>query len=147
MLELPEAGQYVVELSAEQCADLTESPRVAVVTGLEGDARRELDLLRRSPELIVVDGADKLLRDEIRGLADANGFPPVPAGADDSRFRVEDGFVYCSDDRMFPRATLRVDGDQAGRSLCVALAVLDGLGHDVLALTEKLAAAVAAFEH
>ena len=34
LLDLPPAAQYVLELSSYQCADLTDSPRVAVVTAL-----------------------------------------------------------------------------------------------------------------
>jgi UDP-N-acetylmuramoylalanine-D-glutamate ligase len=96
--------------------------------------------------MIVVNGADERLRDHIRGDADANGFPPIPAGADDSRFRVEDDIVFCSDDPLFPRSVLRLRGAHNGRNLCVALAVLDGLGVDVLARKDELREAVASFE-
>ena len=157
LLDLPAAEQYVLELSSYQCGDLTDSPRVAVVTALfpehldaHGGEREyyrdKLNLLRHQPEMIVVNGADERLRDEIRGVTDANGFPPIPAGADDSRFRIEDEVVYCSDDALFPRSALRLVGAHNGRNLCVALAVLDGLGHDVVGLKDELAAAVATFE-
>ena len=157
LLDLPAAEQYVLELSSYQCSDLTDSPRVAVVTALfpehldaHGGEREyyrdKLNLLRHQPEMIVVNGADERLRDEIRGVTDANGFPPIPAGADDSRFRIEDEVVYCSDDALFPRSALRLVGAHNGRNLCVALAVLDGLGHDVVGLKDELAAAVATFE-
>ncbi|MET0425312.1 MAG: UDP-N-acetylmuramoyl-L-alanine--D-glutamate ligase [Actinoplanes sp.] len=157
LLDLPAAEQYVLELSSYQCADLTDSPRVAVVTSLfpehldaHGGEREyyrdKLNLLRHHPELIVVNGADLRLRDEIRGQNDANGFPPVPAGADDSRFRVEDDLVYCSDEVLFGRAELTLKGAHNGRNLCVALAVLDGLGIDVPGSRDELRAAVATFE-
>ncbi len=157
LLDLPDAAQYVLELSSYQCSDLTDSPRVAVVTSLfpeHLDAhggekeyyRDKLNLLRHGPEMIVVNGADERLRDEIRGLTDANGFPPIPAAADDSRFRVENETVYCSDEPLFPRATLRLKGSHNGRNLCVALAVLDGIGVDVPGEKGRLAAAVASFE-
>ncbi|MCM4082903.1 UDP-N-acetylmuramoyl-L-alanine--D-glutamate ligase [Paractinoplanes hotanensis] len=157
LLDLPPAEQYVLELSSYQCADLTDSPRVAVVTSLfpeHLDAhggekeyyRDKLNLLRHSPEMIVVNGSDERLRDEIRGVTDANGFPPIPAAAGDSRFRVEDDVVFCSDEPLFPRATLRLKGGHNGRNLCVALAVLDGLGIDVPGEKARLAAAVASFE-
>jgi UDP-N-acetylmuramoylalanine--D-glutamate ligase len=157
LLDLPAADLYVLELSSYQCADLTDSPRVAVVTALfpehldaHGGEREyyrdKLNLLRHQPEMIVVNGTDERLRDEIRGLTDANGFPPIPAGADDSRFRVEDDLVYCSDDQLFPRAALRLKGAHNGRNLCVALAVLDGLGIDVLAQKDEIRAAVESFE-
>jgi UDP-N-acetylmuramoylalanine--D-glutamate ligase len=157
LLDLPPAEQYVLELSSYQCADLADSPQVAVVTSLfpehldaHGGEREyyrdKLNLLRHQPEMIVVNGADERLRDEIRGIADANGFPPIPAGADDSRFRVEDDLVHCSDDVLFPRDALRLRGAHNGRNLCVALAVLDGIGIDVLARATELRAAVASFE-
>ncbi|WP_250030665.1 UDP-N-acetylmuramoyl-L-alanine--D-glutamate ligase [Paractinoplanes maris] len=157
LLDLPDAPQFVLELSSYQCADLTDSPRVAVVTSLfpehldaHGGEREyyrdKLNLLRHSPEMIVVNGVDERLRDEIRGVTDANGFPPVPAAADDSRFRVEDDIVHCSDEPLFPRAKLRLKGAHNGRNLCVALAVLDGLGVDVPGEKAALAAAVASFE-
>jgi len=157
LLDLPPAAQYVLELSSYQCADLTDSPRVAVVTALfpehldaHGGEREyyrdKLNLLRHGPEMIVVNGADLRLRDEIRGLSDLNGFPPIPAGADDSRFRVEDEWVHCSDEPLFHREALHLKGAHNGRNLCVALAVLDGLGVDVPGMKDELAAAVESFE-
>jgi UDP-N-acetylmuramoylalanine--D-glutamate ligase len=157
LLDLPDSGQYVLELSSYQCADLTDSPRVAVVTALfpehldaHGGEREyyrdKLNLLRHDPEMIVVNGADDRLRSEIRGLTDANGFPPIPVGAEDSRFRVEDEWVFCSDERLFHRAKLRLKGAHNGRNLCVALAVLDGLGFDVMGLRDELSSAVESFE-
>jgi UDP-N-acetylmuramoyl-L-alanine---L-glutamate ligase len=157
LLDLPEASQYVLELSSYQCSDLTDSPRVAVVTALfpehldaHGGEREyyrdKLNLLRHEPEMIVVNGADLRLRDEIRGVTDVNRFPPVPAGADDSRFRIDGETVYCSDEPLFARAALRLKGAHNGRNLCVALAVLDGIGVDVPGRKSELAAAVASFE-
>ncbi|XVV14820.1 UDP-N-acetylmuramoyl-L-alanine--D-glutamate ligase [Actinoplanes sp. CA-131856] len=157
LLDLPEAEQYVLELSSYQCADLTDSPHVAVVTSLfpehldaHGGEREyyrdKLNILRHHPDLIVVNGADDRLRAEIRDVTDVNGFPPVPAAADDSRFRVEDDTVYCSDEPLFPRSALRLKGAHNGRNLCVALAVLDGIGVDVPGQKDVLAEAVATFE-
>ena len=157
LLDLPPAAQYVLELSSYQCADLTDSPRVAVVTSLfpehldaHGGEREyyrdKLNILRHGPEMIVVNGADLRLRDEIRGLCDLNGFPPIPAGADDSRFRVQDEWVHCSDEPLFHREALHLRGAHNGRNLCVALAVLDGMGVDVPGMKDELRAAVESFE-
>jgi UDP-N-acetylmuramoylalanine--D-glutamate ligase len=157
LLDLPTAALYVLELSSYQCADLLDSPRVAVVTSLfpeHLDAhggekeyyRDKLNLLRHGPEMIVVNSADLRLRDEIRGTCDLNGFPPIPAGADDSRFRVEDEWVMCSDEPLFHREALHLKGAHNGRNLCVALAVLDGLGVDVPGMKDELQAAVESFE-
>ena len=143
LLDLPPAELYVLELSSYQCADLTDSPRVAVVTSLfpehldaHGGEREyyrdKLNLLAHGPELIVLNGADARLMGEASGVTDASGFGPVVAGTDESRFRVDaDGFVYCSDDRLFPRTGFALRGEHNERNLCVALAVLDGMGVDV----------------
>ncbi len=143
LLDLPPAGQYVLELSSYQCSDLTDSPRVAVVTSLfpehldaHGGEREyyrdKLNLLAHGPELIVLNGADERLVAETRGVTDASGFTPVLAATGDARFRVgADGMVYCSDDALFPRSAFRLRGVHNERNLCVALAVLDGMGLDV----------------
>ncbi|RZU53134.1 UDP-N-acetylmuramoylalanine--D-glutamate ligase [Krasilnikovia cinnamomea] len=158
LLDLPDADLYVLELSSYQCADLTDSPRVAVVTALfpehldaHGGEREyyrdKLNLLRHGPQLIVVNGADERLAGEVRGISDLNGWPPVEAAGPDSRFRIgPDDFVYASDTRLFPRSALRLRGAHNGRNLCVALAVLDGMGVDVVDLRSVLEKAVAAFE-
>jgi UDP-N-acetylmuramoylalanine-D-glutamate ligase len=149
LLSLPAGSEYVVTMSAAECARLTSSPRVAVVTALSpssSSVEDQLNLLRHGPEMIVVNGADLALRDAIRGITDINRFPPIPAGAEDSRFRIEADAIFCSDDALFPRAALRLSDEDAGRDLCVALAVLDGLGVDVVGGKSELAAAVTAFE-
>ncbi|MEV6842500.1 hypothetical protein [Actinoplanes sp. NPDC051411] len=165
LLSLPAGSEYVVALTAAECARLTSSPRVAVVAALSAPVssplsspvpsplssplpspQDQLNLLRHGPEMIVVNGADLPLRDAIRGITDINRFPPIPAGAEDSRFRVETDAIFCSDDALFPRAALHLPEESAGRDLCVALAVLDGLGVDVVGAKSELAAAVSAFE-
>jgi UDP-N-acetylmuramoylalanine--D-glutamate ligase len=144
LLSLPAAADYVVSLSPFDCECLTESPRIAVMTALPSPSSAEggLNLLRHGPEMIVVNGADLALRDAIRGITDINRFPPIPAGAADSRFRIEADAVYCSDEALFPAGAVRIPGGD----LCVALAVLDGLGIDTVTQKSELAAAVAAFE-
>ena len=156
LLDLPPAELYVLELSSYQCSDLADSPRVAVVTSLfpehldaHGGEREyyrdKLNILAHGPELIVVNGADERLVGELGSWTDASGFAPVSAGADDSRFRVgADGQVWCSDDALFPRTDLRLRGVHNGRNLCVALAVLDGMGVDVRG--PEIRAAVQSFE-
>ncbi|MEU8230645.1 UDP-N-acetylmuramoyl-L-alanine--D-glutamate ligase [Actinoplanes sp. NPDC048967] len=158
LLDLPPAEQYVLELSSYQCSDLTDSPRVAVVTSLfpehldaHGGEREyyrdKLNLLAHGPELIVINGADDRLVTETVAVKDANGFAAIPAAGGDSRFRVEaDAQVYCSDEALFPRDTLKLRGRHNERNLCVALAVLDGMGIDVVGEREALRAAVASFQ-
>ena len=158
LLDLPPAEQYVLELSSYQCSDLTDSPRVAVVTSLfpehldaHGGEREyyrdKLNLLAHGPELIVINGADDRLVAETVAIKDANGFAAIPAAGGDSRFRVEDdNQVYCSDEALFPRDALKLRGRHNGRNLCVALAVLDGMGIDVVGERDTLRAAVESFE-
>jgi UDP-N-acetylmuramoylalanine--D-glutamate ligase len=158
LLDLPAADLYVLELSSYQCADLTDSPRVAVVTSLfpehldaHGGEREyyrdKLNLLSYGPELIVVNGADERLAAELTNARDASGWGPVAVATPDSRFRVDDdGGVYASDTRLFSRTTLRLKGVHNGRNLCVALAVLDGMGIDVVDTRGVLEKAVASFE-
>jgi UDP-N-acetylmuramoylalanine--D-glutamate ligase len=142
LLDLPEADLYVLELSSYQCSDLTDSPRVAVVTSLfpehldaHGGEREyyrdKLNILDHRPEMIVINGADERLVAEVGARTDASGFAPVPAAADDSRFRISDDQVWCSDEPLFPRSAFALRGAHNGRNLCVALAVLDGMGADV----------------
>ncbi|MEU4622973.1 UDP-N-acetylmuramoyl-L-alanine--D-glutamate ligase [Actinoplanes sp. NPDC023801] len=156
LLDMPEAELYVLELSSYQCADLTDSPRVAVVTSLfpehldaHGGEREyyrdKLNILGYGPELIVVNGTDRRLHDEIRGVTAANGVPPVPAAAADSRFRVEDGRFWCGDEALFSRDALVLKGRHNEGNLCVALAVLDGMGVDVAGIRGTLETAVRAF--
>jgi UDP-N-acetylmuramoylalanine--D-glutamate ligase len=158
MLDLPAADLYVLELSSYQCTDLTDSPRVAVVTALfpehldaHGGEREyyrdKLNLLEYGPELIVVNGGDERLMGELTNARDAQGWGPVAVGTEDSRFRIEpDEWVYASDTRLFRRDTLRLRGKHNGRNLCVALAVLDGMGVDVVDQRGVLEDAVASFE-
>ncbi len=158
LLDLPAADLYVLELSSYQCADLTDSPRVAVVTSLfpehldaHGGEREyyrdKLNMLAYGPELIVVNGADERLMGELSNARDAQGWGPVAVGTPDSRFRVEaDEWVYASDVRLFRRDTLRLRGRHNGRNLCVALAVLDGMGVDVIDQRGVLEKAAEAFE-
>lgn len=130
LLGLPPAEQYVLALPAVQCAELTDSPRVAVLVSAEG-----LNLAAHGPELIVINGADDRVVTETLHARDANGFAAIPAGGGDSRFRIEDdGLVYCSDEPLFPPR-------DRGLDVCLALAVLDGLGLDVVKLKDELAAA------
>jgi UDP-N-acetylmuramoyl-L-alanine---L-glutamate ligase len=158
LLDLPGAELYVLELSSYQCSDLTDSPRVAVVTALfpehldaHGGEREyyrdKLNLLAYGPELIVVNGTDERLMAELSNARDAHGWGPVAVGTADSRFRIEpDEWVYASDTRLFRRDTLRLRGKHNGSNLCVALAVLDGMGVDVVDQRSVLEHAVAAFE-
>lgn len=208
LLDLPEAEQYVLELSSYQCSDLADSPRVAVVTSLfpehldaHGGEREyyrdKLNLLAHGPETIVVNGADERLRTELAALPVVAGRPIVTAGRSDvaagplptgglvgvagpageptvvggpglagepvrkdepggavvagaDRFHLAAGpggaeYVFAGNRPLFPRTALRLVGRHNGRNLCVALAVLEALGVDVIAQAEELAEGARSF--
>jgi UDP-N-acetylmuramoylalanine--D-glutamate ligase len=154
LLDLPDAELYVLELSSYQCADLTDSPRVAVVTALfpehldahggeEAYYRDKLNLIAHHPGTVVVNG------DDARLAARLGDRPAVRAGRPDG-FHVAAGpdgteQVYAADVPLFPRAALPLVGRHNAGNLCVALAVLDALGVDCVAGRDRLAAAVATF--
>ncbi|MEU4713262.1 UDP-N-acetylmuramoyl-L-alanine--D-glutamate ligase [Micromonospora purpureochromogenes] len=154
-LDLPEADLYVLELSSYQCTDLTDSPRVAVVTALfpehldahGGEAeyyRDKLNLLAYGPRTVVVNGADPRLAVELGDRA------AVRAGRSDTA-NVANGpdgtpWFYLGEQPLFPRAVLPLVGRHNEGNLCVALAVLDALDVDVVARKDTLAVAVAEFQ-
>ncbi|MFG1900697.1 UDP-N-acetylmuramoyl-L-alanine--D-glutamate ligase [Micromonospora carbonacea] len=155
LLDLPDADLYVLELSSYQCADLTDSPRVAVVTALfpehldaHGGEREyyrdKLNLLAHGPQTIVVNGADPRL------AAELGDRPAVRAGAPDTTHVAPgpDGtpWFHFGDRPLFARAVLPLVGRHNEGNLCVALAVLDALGVDVAARADTLAVAVAGFQ-
>ncbi|GIJ40945.1 UDP-N-acetylmuramoyl-L-alanine--D-glutamate ligase [Micromonospora andamanensis] len=154
-LDLPEAELYVLELSSYQCSDLTDSPRVAVVTALfpehldaHGGEREyyrdKLNLLAYGPRTVVVNGADPRLAFELgdraavrAGTADSVN---VAAGPDGTPW------FHRVDQPLFPRAVLPLVGRHNEGNLCVALAVLDALGIDLVERKDALAVAVAEFQ-
>ncbi|MEV2237965.1 UDP-N-acetylmuramoyl-L-alanine--D-glutamate ligase [Micromonospora sp. NPDC049891] len=154
-LDLPEADLYVLELSSYQCSDLTDSPRVAVVTALfpehldaHGGEREyyrdKLNLLAYGPRTVVVNGADPRLAFELgdraavrAGTADSVN---VAAGPDGTPW------FHRVDQPLFPRAVLPLVGRHNEGNLCVALAVLDALGIDLVERKDALAVAVAEFQ-
>lgn len=154
VLDLDEADLYVLELSSYQCSDLTDSPRVAVVTALfpehldaHGGEREyyrdKLNLLAHGPKTIVVNGLDERLSAEL----DAR--PAVRAGRPDTFHIAPDPggqpYVFAADRPLFPRSALSLVGRHNAGNLCVALAVLDALGVDVVEGRDVLAAAAADF--
>ncbi|BCB78476.1 UDP-N-acetylmuramoyl-L-alanine--D-glutamate ligase [Phytohabitans flavus] len=149
LLDLPDTDQYVLELSSYQCSDLTDSPRVAVVTALfpehldahggqEEYYRDKLNILAHNPETVVVNGLDERLAAEIGNL------PAVRAGLPDS-YHVRDEIVYRAETRLFDRDVLPLVGRHNERNLCVALAVLEALGIDTVASADTLAATAKTF--
>ncbi|MCZ7423877.1 MULTISPECIES: UDP-N-acetylmuramoyl-L-alanine--D-glutamate ligase [unclassified Micromonospora] len=154
-LDLPEAELYVLELSSYQCSDLTDSPRVAVVTALfpehldaHGGEREyyrdKLNLLAYGPRTVVVNGADPRLAFELgdraavrAGTADSVNVATGPDGAP---------WFHRVDQPLFPRAVLPLVGRHNEGNLCVALAVLDALGIDLVDRKDALAVAVAEFQ-
>ncbi|GIJ23793.1 UDP-N-acetylmuramoyl-L-alanine--D-glutamate ligase [Micromonospora lutea] len=154
-LDLPDAELYVLELSSYQCSDLTDSPRVAVVTALfpehldaHGGEREyyrdKLNLLAYGPRTVVVNGTDPRLAFELgdraavrAGTADSVN---VAAGPDGTPW------FHRVDQPLFPRSVLPLVGRHNEGNLCVALAVLDALGIDLVDRKDTLAVAVAEFQ-
>ncbi|MFF5173842.1 UDP-N-acetylmuramoyl-L-alanine--D-glutamate ligase [Micromonospora sp. NPDC000089] len=154
-LELPEADLYVLELSSYQCSDLTDSPRIAAVTALfpehldaHGGEREyyrdKLNLLAHGPRTVVVNGADPRLALELGDRAairaGTSGTTHVATGPDGAPW------FHLVDQPLFPRAVLPLVGRHNESNLCVALAVLEALGVDVVGLKDSLAVAVAGFQ-
>ncbi|MGI5212854.1 UDP-N-acetylmuramoyl-L-alanine--D-glutamate ligase [Plantactinospora sp. CA-290183] len=177
VLDLPPADRYVLELSMYQCADLTDSPRVAVLTSLApehldwagGEAeyyRHKLNLVEHGPHSVVFNANDERLRVE---LAARPGLPLAPAGSagtpyppadgtDDSAagtFHVAAGpdgarWILLGDQPLFPRTALPLVGRHNEWNLCVALGALRAVGVDCVAERDRLAAALGtapALEH
>ncbi|MEQ4305204.1 UDP-N-acetylmuramoyl-L-alanine--D-glutamate ligase [Plantactinospora sp. B6F1] len=161
VLDLPPAPRYVLELSMYQCADLTDSPEVAVLTSLApehldwagGEAeyyRHKLNLVAHRPRWVAFNAHDDRLSAE---LAARPGLPLLPAGsattpAGEPTFQVTaepDGtrWVRLGDDRLFPRSALPLVGRHNEGNLCVALTALRAVGVDCLAERDRLAAALA----
>ncbi|GAA3735889.1 UDP-N-acetylmuramoyl-L-alanine--D-glutamate ligase [Plantactinospora mayteni] len=162
VLDLPPAQRYVLELSMYQCADLTDSPEVAVLTSLApehldwagGEAeyyRHKLNLVDHRPRWVAFNAHDDRLRTE---LATRPGLPLLPAGSaiaaatDEPTVQVAadpDGtrWVRLGDQQLFPRAALPLVGRHNEWNLCVALTALRAVGVDCLAERDRLAAALA----
>ncbi|MFB9239160.1 UDP-N-acetylmuramoyl-L-alanine--D-glutamate ligase [Plantactinospora siamensis] len=154
LLDLPDAELYVLELSSYQCSDLTDSPRVAVVTSLfpehldaHGGEREyyrdKLNLLAHEPETIVLNGLDARL------AAEVGDRPAIRAGLPESVHvapgPVDEPYVYARTQPLFPRSVFPLVGRHNAGNLCVALAVLAALGVDLTARREELAEAAGTF--
>ncbi|GAA2365189.1 UDP-N-acetylmuramoyl-L-alanine--D-glutamate ligase [Dactylosporangium salmoneum] len=154
VLSLPPAERYVLELSMYQCADLQDSPRVAVVTSLfeehldwTRDGRpsqyyaHKLNIAEHGPEAVVYNAADPTLSAE---LAARPGLPLIPANTEAS-FHVADGWVTLGGERLFERDAFPLRGTHNAGNLCVALAALQAYGIDVAAERAAIEAAVRSY--
>lgn len=148
-LSLPDADEYVLELSVYQCADLTDSPRVAALTSLFPEHldwsggeheyyRDKLTVVDHGPEAVVYPAADGRLTSLLAG----RGLPLVATGTADS-FHVRDGVVCLGPTPLFPRSVLSLPGRHNESNLCVALAALQAAGVNCVASREALAAGLA----
>lgn len=155
VLELPPAELYVLELSMYQCADLTDSPRVAALTSLvpehldwagseEAYYRHKLNIVEHGPSQVVFNAHDERLATELSGRP---GLSLLPAGTPDTFYVANrpDGsrWVHLGDRPLFPRALLPLVGRHNESNLCVALGALQAIGVDCVAECERLARAVA----
>lgn len=156
--DLPEAELYVLELSMYQCADLQDSPKVAVLTSLYPEHldwsggeqeyyRDKLNLIAHRPGQVVFNSADERLTSHVSDFGP--GLPSVATGRQDS-FHVAAGragqpWFQLGEVPLFPRAVLPLVGRHNESNLCVALAALQAVGVDCLAQREVLAGALANF--
>ena len=157
VLDLPPADRYVLELSMYQCADLRDSPRIAVLTSLMpehldwagGEAeyyRYKLNLIGHGPGQVIYNSTDERLTAEI---AARPGLPVLAAGRPDT-FHVATGpdggrWFHLADQPLFPRTTLPLVGRHNEWNLCVTLGALHAHGVDCVAERDGLAAGVASF--
>jgi UDP-N-acetylmuramoylalanine--D-glutamate ligase len=154
VLSLPPAERYVLELSMYQCADLEDSPAIAVITSLfeehldwTRDGRpsqyyaHKLNIAAHGPRAVVHNAADPVLTAE---LAARPGLPLVPANTESS-FHVSDNAVFWATERLFPRDAFPLRGTHNGSNLCVALAALSAHGVDVRAEREAIEAALRSY--
>ncbi|MET7420726.1 UDP-N-acetylmuramoyl-L-alanine--D-glutamate ligase [Dactylosporangium sp. NPDC005555] len=153
VLDLPAAPAYVLELSAYQCADLDDSPRVTAVTSLFPEHldwtggedeyyRVKLNLVANGPEAVVVHAGSTSVLEELGRRF--TGLPLHVVGGEDS-FHVRDGVFRLGGTRLFPRTALRLLGTHNEANLCIALGVLRAHGVDVVASAPDLEAALGAF--
>jgi UDP-N-acetylmuramoylalanine--D-glutamate ligase len=154
VLSLPPADRYVLELSMYQCADLQDSPRVAVITSLFEEHldwtrdglpaqyyAHKLNIALHGPEAVVYNAADPTLTAE---LAARPGLPLVPVGGADS-FHVEEGWVVRHGTRLFSRDAFPLRGTHNAGNLCVALATLEHSGVDVVAERDAVEAGLRSY--
>ena len=154
LLAMPEADLYVLELSSYQCSDLTDSPRIAVLTSLfpehldsHGSEERyyadKLNIIAHGPEKIIYNGTDPRLTQRLlnqvaiaAGLPDGYHVAPGPDGRP---------YLHRASEPLFARSVLPLAGRHNEGNLCVALAVLESLGVDCVAQRDAIADAVAGF--
>jgi UDP-N-acetylmuramoyl-L-alanine---L-glutamate ligase len=157
--ELPSAQLYVLELSMYQCADLDNSPRVAVLTSLYPEHldwsggeqeyyRDKLNLIAHRPGQVVFNSDDERLTHQVTSFGP--GLAKLATGRQDS-FHVAAGpagqpWFYLAEAPLFPRAALPLVGRHNESNLCVALGALHSVGVDCVAEREVLAAALAGFQ-
>jgi UDP-N-acetylmuramoylalanine--D-glutamate ligase len=152
LLDLPPADRYVLELSAYQCADLTDSPGIVALTSLfpehldwsggeEEYYRDKLNIVAHGPHRVVFNGADPQLAARLSG----RGLPLLATGSPDT-FHVADSWVWHAGDRLFPRDALPLVGRHNADNLCVALGALAAAGVDCVAARDTLRDALAAFQ-
>ncbi|MEV6845151.1 UDP-N-acetylmuramoyl-L-alanine--D-glutamate ligase [Actinoplanes sp. NPDC051411] len=150
-LSLPESEHYVLELSAYQCADLDDSPRVVALTSLfpehldwAGSEERyyhdKLNVAMHGASAIVYNAQDSRLI--ARLPAD---LPLIPANSPES-FHVADGWVFRGGERLFERSLLKLLGRHNEANLCIALAAVEASGIDVVSSLPGIVAGVAAYE-
>lgn len=150
-LSLPESERYVLELSAYQCADLDDSPRVVALTSLfpehldwsgseSGYYRDKLNIAMHGASSVVYNAGNERL------VAMLSPDLPLVAANTPESFHVSEGWVLLGSSRLFPRSALKLIGRHNESNLCVALATLESSGVDVVAHRDVIAAALSSYE-
>lgn len=159
LLETGEKPLHIVELSSYQCADLTTSPRVAVVTSLfpehldwHGSEEQyysdKLNLLAHGPATVVINAQDERLTLRVPRISSTLNL--MPSGCAES-FNVADGpnrvpYFYFVRTPLFPRHVSPLLGAHNGTNICVALGALRALGIDCVANKDHLGSALRTFQ-
>lgn len=140
LLTLDGHAAYAVELSSYMCADLTVSPRVAVVTSLfeehldwHGTAERyfadKLNIAQHGAETLVVNALDDTLMPLVAELETDAAVVEVgrPGG-----WRVDDGWIARGEARVCRTSDLQLLGDHNAINATLALAAIEAFGVDLM---------------
>lgn len=155
LLDLEPAERYVVELSSYQCAELSHSPEVAVLTALfpehlnwHGSAERyyadKLNLIAHGPATAVYNAADLRLRHALLGRLD--GIASVVAVDGVAGVHVDATDFRLDDDVLFSRELSPLAGEHNAVNVCLALSAVRAAGVDLLDARDRLADGLRSFE-
>jgi UDP-N-acetylmuramoylalanine--D-glutamate ligase len=155
LLDLDTDGveRFVVELSSYQCAELTESPEVAVVTALfpehvnwHGSVEQyyndKLNIVSHGPWAVVYNALDETLRAVLAArTVDAE---VIAVGRPDGP-HVSDGEYRFGAERLFGTEVCSLRGRHNQVNVCLAIGAVAATGVDCVAARAEIAAALESF--